>query len=62
MLPMGYAIDGIGHLMYGGSLTAVGADVTVVAAYLLAALAVASLAARRVRTWTAARIKPELVL
>ena len=62
LLPMGYAVDGIRHLMYGGSLTTVGKDVAVLAAYLVLALAATSATARRARTWTAARIKPELVL
>ena len=48
--------------MYGGSLAQVGGDVAVLAAYLLLALFLSTLAARRARVWTAARVKPELVL
>ncbi|MGZ4600510.1 MAG: YhgE/Pip family protein [Oryzihumus sp.] len=62
VLPMGYAIDGLRHLMYGGSLTSVGRDVAVLLAYLLLALAGSSATARRARVWTASRVKPELVL
>ena len=62
VLPMGYAIDGLRHLMYGGSLTSVGRDVAVLMAYLLLALAGSSATARRARVWTASRVKPELVL
>jgi len=62
LLPMSYAIEGIRHLMYGGSLAKVGLDVSVLAAYLVLALVGASLAARRARVWTPAKVKPELVL
>jgi putative membrane protein len=62
VLPMGYAVEAIRRLMYGGSLTPVGGDLAVLAAYLLLALVVSTGAARRARIWTAARIKPELAL
>lgn len=62
VLPMGYAVDAIRRLMYGGSLAPVGGDLAVLAAYLLLALAVSTSAARRGRVWTPARIKPELAL
>jgi putative membrane protein len=62
VLPMGYAIDAIRRLMYGGSLAPVVGDLGVLCAYLLLALAVSTFAARRARMWTPARVKPELVL
>ena len=62
VLPMGYAIDAIRRLMYGGSLAPVAGDVAVLTAYLLLALTVSTYAARRARVWTPARAKPELVL
>jgi putative membrane protein len=62
VLPMGYAVDGIRRLMYGGSSAPAGADVAVLAAYLLLALTVSTFAARRARVWTPARVKPELVI
>jgi putative membrane protein len=62
VLPMGYAVDGIRRLMYGGSLAPVGGDLAVLSAYLLLALVVSTFAARRARVWTPARVKPELVL
>jgi putative membrane protein len=62
VLPMGYAVDGIRRLMYGGSFAPVGGDLAVLSAYLLLALTVSTFAARRGRVWTPARIKPELVL
>jgi putative membrane protein len=61
-LPMGYAVDALRHLMYGGSLASVGRDAAVLAAYLAGALALTTLTARRARVWTPSRVKPELVL
>jgi len=43
-------------------LGALAGDVAVLAAYLVAALAVSSVAARRSRVWTPSRVKPELAL
>ena len=62
VLPMSYAVDGLRQLMYGGLSSLVARDVAVLAAYLLASVALTTLAARRGRTWSVARIKPELVL
>ncbi|MDQ2588480.1 YhgE/Pip family protein [Saccharothrix yanglingensis] len=61
-LPMGYAVDGLRHLMYGGPLGGVGRDALVLAGYLLAGLALSTLAAYKQRVWTPSRLKPELVL
>jgi putative membrane protein len=61
-LPMGYAVDGLRHLMYGGELGGVGHDALVLVAYLVGALAVSTFAAYRQRVWTPSRLKPELVL
>jgi putative membrane protein len=55
-------VDGLRHLLYGGDLTSFAEDVIVLLAYLLAALLVSALAARRFRIWSVQRIKPELVL
>ncbi|MBC3194118.1 YhgE/Pip domain-containing protein [Pseudonocardia sp. C8] len=63
VMPMGYAVDALRHLMYGGELTGVvGTAVPVLLAWLLGAVTVATLAARRQRVWTPAAVKPELVL
>ena len=62
VLPMGYAVDALRHLMYGGSLASVGVDAAVLSAYLVGALALTTLTARRARVWTPSRVKPELVL
>ena len=63
VLPMGYAVDALRHLLYGGGLTGVvGTAVPVLVAWFLAAITVATLAARKQRVWTPATVKPELVL
>ncbi|WP_329789850.1 YhgE/Pip domain-containing protein [Lentzea sp. DG1S-22] len=61
-LPMGYAVDGLRHLMYGGDLGSVGRDVLILLAWLVGALALTSVAAYKQRVWTASKLKPELVL
>ncbi|GAB3444804.1 YhgE/Pip domain-containing protein [Phycicoccus ginsengisoli] len=62
VLPMSYAVDGIRRLMYGGSLDHLAVDLGVLAAYLVAAFLVSTVAARRAGTWTALRVKPELAI
>ena len=62
VVPMTYAIDGLRRLMYGADLGPVPGSVAVLAAYLVGALAVSTVAARRSRMWTPSRIKPELSL
>lgn len=60
VLPMGYVVDGLRHLIYGGSVPVM--DPLVLGAYLVGGLAVATFAAHRRRMWTVSRLKPELVL
>jgi putative membrane protein len=62
VLPMSYSVDGLRHLLYGGDMSSVAGDITVLVAWLAGALALSSLAARRFRVWSVSRIKPELVL
>ncbi|KJK43320.1 ABC transporter [Lentzea aerocolonigenes] len=61
-LPMGYAVDGLRHLMYGGDLGSVGQDALILLAWLVGALALSSVAAYKQRVWTPSKLKPELVL
>jgi putative membrane protein len=61
-LPMSYAIDGVRHLIYGGPGASLGRDLLVLAAWFLAALAAATLAARDQRVWPAKKLQPELAL
>ncbi|KQX69747.1 YhgE/Pip domain-containing protein [Angustibacter sp. Root456] len=62
VLPMSYAVDGLRQLLYGGLGSLVTRDALVLAACLVGALALSTVAARRRRVWTPARIRPELVL
>ncbi|PWW52217.1 YhgE/Pip domain-containing protein [Actinokineospora spheciospongiae] len=62
VLPMGYVVDGLRHLLYGGPLSGLGVDVGVLAVYLIGGLVITTVAARRQRVWTAGRLRPELVL
>lgn len=61
-LPMSYAVDGLRQLMYGGPAELAARDAGVLAAWLIGALFLGSVAARRRRVWTAKRIKPELAI
>ena len=61
-LPMSWSVDGLRHLLYGGSLTSVAVDAAMLAAVGTAALVGTAVLARRQRTWTASRLEPELVL
>ncbi len=62
VLPMSYAVDGLRQLMYGGLDTLVLRDCAVLAGYLVVAVGLSAVAARRQRVWTPKRVKPELVL
>jgi putative membrane protein len=61
-LPLSYVVDGLRHLLYGGGVAGLGTDIAVLAAYLLGALALSTLASHRHRIWTGSRLRPELVL
>lgn len=62
LLPMGYAVDGLRQLMYGGVSDLVLRDVLVLVLWFLVALGFTSWAARRQRVWSVSRVKPELTL
>ncbi|WP_116113371.1 YhgE/Pip family protein [Amycolatopsis ruanii] len=62
VLPMGYVVDGLRHLMYTGASLRNLVDIGVLVAYLVGALAVSALAARRQRVWTVSKLQPELSL
>ncbi|GAA2774262.1 YhgE/Pip domain-containing protein [Saccharopolyspora taberi] len=63
VLPLSYVVSGLRHLLYGGpGLEAAGQAAGVLLAYLVAGLLLSTIAAWRQRTWTAARLKPELAL
>jgi putative membrane protein len=61
-LPMGYAVDGIRQLMYGGNLALAWGDVAVLLAFLVGALALSWIGARRMtRTRTLRDLRPSLI-
>ena len=62
VVPMSHAVDGLRRLLYGADLGPVLGSLGVLAAYLVAALAVSTIAARRSRMWTPKRMKPALEL
>lgn len=62
VVPMSHAVDGLRRLLYGADLGPVLGSLGVLTAYLVAALAVSTVAARRSRMWTPKRIKPALEL
>jgi putative membrane protein len=62
VVPMSHAVDGLRRLLYGADLGPVLGSVGVLALYLLVALAVSTVAARRSRMWTPKRIRPVLEL
>ncbi|GAA5024434.1 YhgE/Pip domain-containing protein [Terrabacter aeriphilus] len=62
VVPMSHAVDGLRRLLYGADLGPVPFSLGVLAAYLVAALVVSTIAARRSRMWTPKRIKPALQL
>ncbi|OZM72163.1 ABC transporter [Amycolatopsis antarctica] len=62
VLPMGYVIDGLRHLLYTGASLSILGDVAVLLAYLAGGLLVSTLAARKRRMWTVSQLKPELSL
>ena len=61
-LPMSYAVDGLRQLMYGGDPELAAYDAAVLFALLVVAITLTAFAARRQRTWSVKRIKPELAL
>ena len=62
VLPLGYVVTGLRHLIYGGTSESVGQAVAVLVCYLVAALLLTTIAAWRQRVWTPSRLKPELSL
>ena len=62
VLPMGYVVDGLRHLLYTGASLRSLLDVGVLCAYLVGAIVVSTLAARKQRVWTVSKLRPELSL
>ncbi|MEU6265169.1 YhgE/Pip domain-containing protein [Saccharopolyspora shandongensis] len=63
VLPLGYVVNGLRHLLYGGAGTAAATTAAgVLLCYLVASLLLSTIAAWRQRVWTPTRLKPELSL
>lgn len=62
LLPMSYAVDGLRHLLYGGTLGTLSLDAGVLVLWIAVAVLLAAVAARRQRVWTPSRVQPELAL
>jgi putative membrane protein len=62
VLPMGYVVDGLRHLLYTGASLQSLLDIGVLCAWLVAAVLGSTLAARKQRVWTMSKLHPELVL
>ena len=62
VLPMSYAVDGLRQLMFGGYTDRLLLHIAVLAAWLLGALLVAGVVARRQRVWTPKKVAPDFVL
>ncbi|MBK1788494.1 YhgE/Pip family protein [Prauserella cavernicola] len=62
VLPMGYVIDGLRHLLYTGAPAQILPDVLVLLAWLGVALALSVFAAQKRRVWTVRQLRPELAL
>jgi putative membrane protein len=60
ILPMTYTIDGFRHAISGGEPGLLTRDVVATFAFLLVALAASTWAVSRQRSWTIARLRPEL--
>lgn len=60
VLPMSYAVDGIRRLMYGGSFVHLSLDIGVLLAYWAGAILLGTVAAARLGTWSASRVKPQV--
>ncbi len=62
ILPMGYVVDGMRQLMYGGDLTRVGTDLGVLAVWLLGGLALAAIGVSRMTHGRTLRdLQPSLI-
>ncbi|ASO19639.1 putative membrane protein [Actinoalloteichus hoggarensis] len=60
LLPLGYVVDGLRHLLYGGDAESALLAVLVCLCWLVLAFVVAVTAAMRRRVWTPGRLRPEV--
>lgn len=60
VLPMGYVVTGMRHLVYGGDLSMIAPTVLGLAGYTALGAAMSTLAVRRKKYWTLKALKPEI--
>ncbi|MFE4543338.1 YhgE/Pip family protein [Arthrobacter sp. NPDC056727] len=62
VLPMGYVVDGMRHLVYGADLSLIPATVVGLFGYTLLGMALSTLAVRKNKFWTLKTLKPEIAV
>ena len=62
VLPMGYVVDGMRHLVYGADLWLIPATVAGLFGYTLLGIALSTLAVRKNKFWTLKTLKPEIAV
>ncbi|RKO24479.1 YhgE/Pip domain-containing protein [Pseudarthrobacter phenanthrenivorans] len=62
VLPMGYVVAGMRHLVYGADLSMIGPTVAGLAGYTLLGAALSTLAVHRNKYWTLKTLKPEIAV
>lgn len=62
VLPMGYVVDGMRHLVYGADLSLLPATFAGLLGYTLLGIALSTLAVRKNKFWTLKTLKPEIAV
>ncbi|WP_284979091.1 YhgE/Pip domain-containing protein [Arthrobacter sp. fls2-241-R2A-200] len=62
VLPMGYVVTGMRHLIYGGDLSMIWPTVLGLVGYTLLGAALSTLAVRKHKVWTLKTLKPEIAV
>ncbi|MFP3460572.1 YhgE/Pip family protein [Arthrobacter globiformis] len=62
VLPMGYVVDGMRHLVYGADLSLIPATLAGLFGYTLLGIALSTLAVRKNKFWTLKTLKPEIAV
>ncbi|GAA2868612.1 YhgE/Pip family protein [Paenarthrobacter ilicis] len=62
VLPMGYVVTGMRHLIYGGELSMIWPTVLGLLGYTLLGMALSTLAVRKHKVWTLKTLKPEIAV
>ena len=62
LLPMGYVVNGMRHLVYGADLAVILPTMLGLLGYTLLGTAMATLAVRKHKYWTLKTLKPEIAV